>query len=593
MQTKQANPKFFPTLVRLLRLSAQSRLFFMGAALLDLVGAVFLVTQNHFMRGMFDAVTAADRAEFVRMMLLLLVVVAIGIPVVFLRTRLVGVFSERTLFTIRQLVAERMNRLPIKDLEKRHSGDFLSVINADLARLKNMLGTELLDLLSQASQGIGALIYIFIISWQLTLVSLVFTPLMFVLLSLISGPIIKRSNELQEDVGSLNELAQDALNGLMITRAFNLTAVLNDRFASRNQSVVQRGLAIARPRSLADSLSTIVGFSPFIITFGFGGYLAITGQMTFGSLFAFINLLNFVAVPLSSIPRLIGGISEAVGASERIFNILDHDLERSDGQVISVEQTSGPVICFKQVTFAYEPGSPVLQDVSFDIRDGERVAIVGPSGSGKSTVIKLLMGFYPLEQGQIELFGSDLNNWQLSAARKQMAFVAQDTYLFPVDLNQNIICGDLDAQPDVVEQAARAANIHDFILTLPDGYLTEVGERGARLSGGQRQRISLARAILKNAPILLLDEPTSALDTESEALVQEALERLMREHTSIVIAHRLSTIKNADRILVLDEGKIVEEGSHEQLLEKGGVYLDLYQNQFNTDLQVDALAGGN
>lgn len=581
MQNATETAKFFPTLFRLKHLSGRHRIYFYTAVILDLVAAVFIVIQNHLLRGMFDSVIALEQSGFFRVSVFLFVLGIVSLPMDYFRSRFAGTFSEQTLSSIRQQVAEHLNCFPVRELENRHSGDFLSVVNADLAKLKNMLSSELLDLVRQASQGIGALIYILFISWQLTLVSLVLTPLMFILLSLLTGPISRRSNQLQEEVGSLNSLAQDALNGLSITRAFNLTRILEDRFTSHNRAVVQKGLEIARPRSLAESLSILVGFSPFLITFGFGGYLAITGRITFGSLFAFISLLNYVANPLSSIPRLISAISESVGASQRIFQILDQDLERKGGLVTSLAQKPGPVIRFKNVSFAYESGSPVLQDVNLEIHEGESVAVVGPSGSGKSTLLKVLMGYYPLDQGEIDLFAEDLNSWDLPAARSQMAFVAQDTYLFPVSVEQNILCGDLKAALKAVYKSAEAANIDEFIQSLPEGYQTVVGERGARLSGGQLQRVSLARAILKNAPILLLDEPTSALDTESEALVQQALERLMVDRTSVVIAHRLSTIKNADRILVLEKGRIVEEGSHEELLAKGGLYLNLYQNQFN------------
>lgn len=581
MQDNQATPKFFPTLMRLMRISGSNRIFFYSSVILDLVTATYIVFQNHLLRGLFDSVIALKKPEFLRITVILVILGLCSIPLAYFRTRFAGLFGEKTLYTIRQRVAEKINRFPIQDLEERHSGDFLSVLNADLARLKNLLGSDMLELIQQSSQGLGALIYIFLISWQLTLVSLILTPLVFILLSMLTGPISRRSNQLQEEVGSLNSLAQDALNGLSITRAFNLTQLMDERFNAHNRVVVRKGLGIARPRSLAESLSIVIGFTPFIITFGFGGYLTINGQMTFGSLFAFINLLNFVANPLSNIPRLVSVISESVGASQRIFDILDHESERSGGQVSSPSNNPGPVIRFRHVSFAYEPGSPVLQDVSLDIQEGESVAIVGPSGSGKSTLIKLILGFYPLEEGTIELFTQDIDRWNLAEARKAMAFVAQDTYLFPVSIEENILCGDLQASTQAVQQAAAAANIDAFIQSLPEGYQTMVGERGARLSGGQRQRIALARAILKNAPILLLDEPTSALDTESEALVQDALEHLMADHTSIVIAHRLSTIRNADRILVLDQGRIVEEGSHEALLASGGLYLDLYQSQFN------------
>jgi ATP-binding cassette, subfamily B, bacterial len=313
---------------------------------------------------------------------------------------------------------------------------------------------------------------------------------------------------------------------------------------------------------------------------GFGGYLVIQNQLTFGSLFAFINLLNFVVNPLGSLPNIIASISEASGAAQRIFEILDHEVERKSGSTSQPQKESASVIRFKDVDFAYQANTPVLKGLNLDIQQGQTVAIVGHSGGGKSTLLKIILGYYPLPGGQVSLFGRDLQEWQLAAARNQMAFVAQDTYLFPVSIAENIRCGKPDATQAEIEGAARLANIHDFIATLPEGYNTLVGERGARLSGGQRQRISLARAILKDAPILLLDEPTSALDTESETLVQEALDRFTANRTTLVIAHRLSTIKDADRVLVLDEGKIAEEGTHEDLMARGGLYLDLYQKQF-------------
>lgn len=581
MPTKRSpSPSLFPSIRRLLQLAGRHKSWFYVVLVVDVVQAALLVIQYNFVRIMFNAVQAGDRGAFLKYLLYWLVTALIVVIFYFLHTRSLGWFSERTLADIRQKVAERLNGLPVGYMEERHSGDFLSVMNTDLAKVKTLTGSSLIDLYSQACNGLAALVYIFMISWQLTLVTLLATPLIFMILSTISAPIGRRTQEMQEQIGSVNSVAQDGLNGLPITKSFNLVRILDERFKQANRWVIYKGISIARLRAGVDVLSTVIGFTPFLIAFGYGGYLAISGAITFGSIVAFINLLNYVVNPLGNIPRLIASISESTGAAQRVFQVLDHDLERSGGDVTRPSQLPAPVIRFNDLSFAYQADTPILRQVDFEVQPGEKIAIVGPSGSGKSTLLKLILGYYPVEDGCVYLFGEDLNHWQLEAARQQMSLVAQDTYLFPVSVEENIACGKLGSSREAIERAAAAANIHDYIQTLPQGYQTPVGERGARLSGGQRQRLSLARAILKDAPILLLDEPTSALDTESEALVQQALDRFMAHHTTIVIAHRLSTIKNANRVLVLDQGRIIEQGTHQELLAKGGLYQELYQRQF-------------
>lgn len=584
MSTENQPPNIFlPSLRRLLVLSGTHKRWFFIALFFDLVLAILVVLQSHYFRMMFDAIADKDRQEFFLFVWISLGIGVANIPLSYALKYSLGWFSESTLSVLRDKVAAHLNQFPVASLEERHSGDFLSVINADLGKIKSLTGTDLLGLSGQVLRGLSALIYIFLVSWQLTLVSLVMTPLMFLLLSKLNGPIISRTQKMQEKIGALNSVAQDGLNGMVITKSFNFQKVLDKRFEQVNQSVIRIGLSIARLRSGVDVIGGIVGFAPFLIAFGYGGYLAISGKMTFGAIFAFINLLNYVVNPLESIPGLIAQISESIGAAQRIFEVLDHDLERSSGTVTKPSGLEGTIVSFKNLSFAYEANAPVLKRINFDIRKGESIAIVGPSGSGKSTLLKLILGFYPVENGSLYLFNHDINHWQLEAARQQMAFVAQDTYLFPVSVKENIACGGLEVSQDRIVAAAAAANIDGFIQSLPQGYQTAVGERGARLSGGQRQRISLARAVLKDAPILLLDEPTSALDSESEAFVQEALDRFMAEHTSIVVAHRLSTIKNADRVLVLDRGEIVEEGTHDELMERGTLYRELYEKQFGME----------
>jgi ABC-type multidrug transport system fused ATPase/permease subunit len=565
---------------RLLQLSGKDQVWLYIAMFVVVLETAFNIASNFTLARFIDAVSTHEYALF---MLYLAVTVALtltAVPLNFLRTRSIGLFSERTLAGLREKVAARSTVLPMRYLEERHTGDLLAVVNADLTKLKNLASSSLIGVVSQSLLAVAALVALFVISWPLALVSTLLIPVMFLIMGKLNQPIARRAQEMQQGIGDTVSVAQDGLGGLMVTRAFNLARIMDDRFRQMNQKALGKGLLLTRLQAVADGSGAVFGVLPFLITFGFGGYLAINGHLTFGNLMAFVVMLNFVANPLSSLPPNIASISEASGAAQRMYQLLDQDTERTDGQDLALDEQVSTVIRSEHVGFAYGEES-VLKDVSFSVHRGQTVAIVGPSGGGKSTMLKLLLGFYPVEEGRLYLFEQDLNRWSLPSAREKMAFVAQDTYLFPVSIAENIACGRPGATQEEIERAARMANIHEYIVSLPEGYSTLVGERGVRLSGGQRQRLSLARAILKDAPILLLDEPTSALDTESEALVQEALERFMAGRTTIVIAHRLSTIRNADWVLVLEGGRIVEQGTHDELMSRRGRYQELYLRQFD------------
>ena len=578
-------PPVWPTVRQIIGMAGSLRGWLYVAIGIDLVQAGLLLLQNDYSRRFFDAVSNHQPEVFWHFVVLSLIAYAASIPLSYVKTSGIGRFTERTLAKIRGLIASHSTHLPVGYLEARHSGDMLSVLNVDLGRLRILLSDNLLNLVGQSVRGVAALAYIISINWILASVSTIVTPLIVVLISALSKPVSRRSEEMQEEIGQVNSLAQDSISGAMLVKSFGLTHVMEDRFAEANHKALEKGLKIAWLRAISEGVGQGLSIAPFIIAVGLGGVMVLRGQMTFGSLFVFINLLNFVVNPMGNIPNIMASISEAAGAGRRVMDVIHQAPEREDGAA-SLPIAAGDVaIRFSGAGFAYD-STPVLKDISLDVNKGQTVAIVGPSGGGKSTLVKLILGYYPLSRGSLQLLGRDLNDWKLAAARRQMAFVAQDTYLFPVSIGENIRLGKPEASQSEVEQAARLANIHDFIAGLPQGYDTPAGEWGARLSGGQKQRISLARAILRDAPILLLDEPTSALDSESETLVQQALDRFSRAGTSqarttVVIAHRLSTIKNADRVLVLQDGEIVEEGTHDELMARGGLYLDLVQRQLS------------
>lgn len=568
------------TMKRLLKTLKPHRFWLVMTAFLSLLGTALNIAFAIITKTMTDSAISKDMDILFKYIPIFIVLFIVDILVSIIKTYTSGRYAEYSLLDIRQKTAEHIIKLPVYYIDNHKSGDLVSRLVSDITIIQDFLQNTLSNILYLPVLFAAALISLFIINWKLALFSITIIPLLMFIAMKISRPVERLTKEQQEEVSKVNSIAQDSLSGFTVIKSFNLEEIMKERFEESVDSSVSKGLKVSKINSILGPLGFFMQMIPFILTFAYGGYLVAIKEMTFGSLLAFINLMNYVANPINQFPRLLSSYRGAMGAASRTFEIWDVALEREDGEGFDIEKEENAV-SFKNVSFSYNGETQnIFEGLSFDIKKGERVAIVGQSGSGKSTLLKLITGFYDADSGDISIYGHNIKSWTLKDLRKLIAQVTQDTYLFPESIRENISYGREGVSFDEVVEAAKAADIHDVIMDFKDGYETLVGERGAKLSGGERQRISIARALLKDSPLLLLDEATSALDVEAERDVQNALDELMYGRTTIVIAHRLSTIKNANRIIVIDNGKVVDSGSHEELFGKDGLYKELYIKQF-------------
>ncbi|MEJ8545004.1 ABC transporter ATP-binding protein [Brevibacillus borstelensis] len=502
-------------------------------------------------------------------------------------------FSSNAIRDLKTGITVHIEKLPISTMEKYHSGDVVSRLTNDAMLIQNFFHQHFYQLFYLPVVFVGALTVLLVINWKLILISIAILPAAIWLMEKISKPLKKNIEELQENLGAANAVAQDTISGIHMVKAFQLHDVLLHKYETAMTNVLRSGIKAEKRRAWMTAPGILLFSSPILVFTAYGGYQLQTGELSLGSLVIFSYLLPFIIQPLSLTPMLFAQVQETTGASKRLFDIYVQSVEQDGNPPFAIDPDAVPVV-FDEVTFAYDGKSRILNGVSFTLEKNKTIALVGASGSGKSTIMKLLCGFYqiPPQNGRINVFGHPLQEWNLAEMRNHISLVSQETTLFPVTIAENISYGRLDATREEIITAAKAANAHDFIMDLPNGYETVLGERGSRISGGQKQRIAIARAILKDAPILLLDEPTSALDTQSEALVQEALDYVMRNRTVLVIAHRLSTIKEADEVLVLEQGRIVESGTHDELLAQNGLYTKLYKQQFATEESAELVVEG-
>jgi subfamily B ATP-binding cassette protein MsbA len=501
----------------------------------------------------------------------------------YLQSYLLAYIGERIVTDIRCQVYSHLQQLSLRFFTNRRIGELLSRLASDVTLVRVALTNNLASLLSQFIIFIGSLVLMLALNWRLTLLILVIAPAIAILAFLFGGRLRRMSTEVQDRLANSNALAQEALNGVRVVKAFTRELYESERYASEVENTFDATIRLARVRSAYGPLVTLMAFLALTGIVWFGGQEVLSNRLTGGALVAFLVYGINLGGALSAYAGIYASLQEAVGAARRIFELIDETPDVADPpSAVRLPKVKGR-ISFENISFEYSPGVPVLHNITLDIKPGEVLALVGPSGSGKTTLFNLIPRFYDPTYGRVLIDNQDIAGVTLLSLRSQIGLVPQESILFSGSICENLRYGKLDATGEELKEAARAANAEEFILRLPNGYNTTVGEHGAKLSGGQRQRIAIARAILKNPRILLLDEATSSLDSESEGLVQEAIERLMKDRTTVIIAHRLSTIQKADRIAVLDQGKLVEVGNHAELMILDGLYARLYRLQFRIE----------
>ena len=520
----------------------------------------------------------------------LLNLIALGIVAIFFargiffygQNYLMSYVGERVVIDIRGAVYRKMQQLSTAFYDKNKLGTIMSYVTNDVSALQSAMVQNTIDMITEGCiliGSVGAMIYL---DWKLALFTFCTFPVVLLLMDVFGKKIRIAGYNIQECTADITSVLQETLSSARIIKSFVREEYEINRFERENMANFEANMKNAKLMATLTPVIEFVAALGVTAIIWFGGRSVIHGEITPGSLVAFLVYAVNISNPIKRLTRVIGNIQKALAAAQRVFYILDlEDGIKDKPDAIILPPVQGAVE-FHHVGFAYNENEPVLQDVSFKVEPGQMVALVGPSGAGKSTIANLLPRFYDVTDGNITIDGHNIEDVTVSSLRTQVGIVPQETTLFNGSVYDNILYGRLEATKEEVEMAAKAANAHDFIMELPQGYDTGLGDRGVNISGGQRQRISIARAILKDPRILVLDEATSALDTESERVVQEALDRLMVGRTSFVIAHRLSTVQNAHKIIVLDRGQISEIGTHQELMAKHGLYAHLHDIQFKT-----------
>ncbi len=498
-----------------------------------------------------------------------------------MRVRFNNLLEQKAVHTLRMQVFGALQRLSLSYFENRSTGEIMTRVTSDTEHVERIFVDGLEGLLTASLTLVGITIMMFFLNWKLALLSLLPIPILIVCAAWFTKRVHGYYAEIRKSVADLNAYLQDALSGIKETIGFNQHDYERKRFETLSQTYSQNSLRAMFLWSWYWPGMVFVGSTGTVLILWYGAEEVMAGNLTVGQLVMFLSYLGLFYTPINEIHSLNHMLQHALAASERVFEILDTKAEVEDrpGAVRPVERLQGAVE-YRQVQFGYRQDGLVLSNVTLTVRPGERIALVGPSGAGKTSLLKLLMRFYDVRSGAVLVDGYDVRDLPVAFLRGQIGLVQQEPFLFNGTVRQNIVYSDLSASHERVEAAARAARAHDFISRLPDGYDSWIGERGVKLSVGQKQRVSIARVLLKDPPIVIFDEATSNIDTETEVKIREALNDLTKGRTTFIIAHRLATLHDVDRILVVEQGTIVEEGNHDTLMKRGGVYAGLYEAQF-------------
>ncbi|MBE6058193.1 ABC transporter ATP-binding protein, partial [Clostridium sp.] len=557
-----------------------------GSAAFSIVGPKILgKATTKLFEGLVQKVTGVKGAsidfDYIgKIIILLLVLYIISAIFSFVQGYIMSSVAQKISYEFRREISEKINRMPIKYFDNKTHGEVLSRVTNDVDTVSQTLNQSMSQIITSVVTIIGVLIMMLSISWQMTIVALLILPVSMMIIMLVVKKSQKYFKAQQEDLGNINGHVEEIYGGHNIMKAFNREQEAIEEFDKINDKLYSSAWKSQFLSGMMMPIMSFIGNIGYVLVSILGGWLAIKKTIEVGDILSFIQYVRSFTQPISQVAQIANVLQSTAASAERVFEFLEEEEEVKETEnPVKLQKVSGEVE-FKNVKFGYNQDKIIINDFSARIKPGQKVAIVGPTGAGKTTIIKLLMRFYDVNKGGIFIDGHNINDFKRADLRKMFGMVLQDTFLFTGTIKENIAYGKLGASDEEIIKAAKSAHVHNFVETLPNGYDMELNEEASNISQGQKQLLTIARAILSDPKILILDEATSSVDTRTELLIQKAMENLMEGRTSFIIAHRLSTIRDADLILVMKDGDIIEQGNHEELLKAKGFYYSLYNSQF-------------